>query len=69
MTMQLPGMDSFCGDVFLLEYPEMGAALRKKGERKGFVLRIGSALLVLRTACGGLCRKTRGEKRQHHSLF
>ncbi|MBQ7114044.1 MAG: hypothetical protein IJO10_07375, partial [Clostridia bacterium] len=22
MTMQLPGMDSFCGDVFLLEYPE-----------------------------------------------
>ncbi|MBQ7113140.1 MAG: hypothetical protein IJO10_02720, partial [Clostridia bacterium] len=22
MTMQLPGMDSFCGDAFLLEYPE-----------------------------------------------
>ncbi|MBQ7113038.1 MAG: hypothetical protein IJO10_02205, partial [Clostridia bacterium] len=36
---------------------------------KGLVLRIGIALLVLRTACGGLCRKTRGGKKQHCCFF
>ena len=32
-------------------------------------MRIGSALFVLRTACGGLRRKTRGGKKQHCCFF